>query len=72
MLDIVPSCNLVQYQGNKVMEPWENGKNSKLMNQTWKNDEKPNFVLKIFFVGFTSTSNYTLFQAIIQYNLKEN
>ena len=30
MLDIVPSCNIVQYQG-------------KLINQTWKNDKKPNF-----------------------------
>ena len=30
MLNIVPSCNLVQYQG-------------KLMNQTCKNDKKPNF-----------------------------
>ena len=27
MLDIVPSCNLVQYQGNIMMPPWENGKN---------------------------------------------
>ena len=27
MLDIVPGYNLVQYQGNIIMQPWENGKN---------------------------------------------
>ena len=27
MLDIVPGCNLVQYQGNIIMQPCENGKN---------------------------------------------
>ena len=27
MLDNVPSCNLVQYQGNIMMQPWKNGKN---------------------------------------------
>ena len=27
MLDIFPKCNLVQYQGKLVMQPWENGKN---------------------------------------------
>ena len=53
---IVPSCNLVQYQG-------------KLMKQTWKNDRKPNFgpdfvpfdpnlVPQRFFGGFTSTSRH--------------
>ena len=26
MLHIVPSCNLVQYQGKLIMWPWENGK----------------------------------------------
>ena len=26
MLDIIPSCNLVQYQGKIMMQPWENGK----------------------------------------------
>ena len=48
----------------------------KLMNQTSKNVEKPNFgpdfgpvgpnlgSQRVFFVGFTSTSNYILFQAI--------
>ena len=36
MLDIVPSCNLAQYQGN-------------LMMQTCKNDEKPNFGPQISF-----------------------
>ena len=29
MSGIVPSCNLVQYQG-KLMQPWENGKNPNL------------------------------------------
>ena len=27
MLDIFPSCNIVQYQGNVMMQPWENDKN---------------------------------------------
>ena len=27
MLDIVPSCNPVQYQGKLMMQTWENGKN---------------------------------------------
>ena len=27
MLGVVPSCNLVQYQANIMMQPWENGKN---------------------------------------------
>ena len=27
MLDIIPSCNLVQYHGNIMMIAWENGKN---------------------------------------------
>ena len=53
------------------------------MNQTWKNHKKPNHVSnfrlfgtnlhpQIFFGGFTSISNYALFQAIILCNLKEN
>ena len=27
MLNIVSSCNLVQYQGKLMIQPWENGKN---------------------------------------------
>ena len=27
MLDIIPSCNLVQYQGKLITQSWENGKN---------------------------------------------
>ena len=27
MLDIVPCCNPVQYQGNLIMQTWENDKN---------------------------------------------
>ena len=30
MLDIVPSCNLVQYEGNIMTPPGENGKNPNL------------------------------------------
>ena len=30
MLDIVPSCNPVQYQGKLMMQTWENGKNLNL------------------------------------------
>ena len=55
----------------------------KLMNQTWENGKNPNFGPDFglfgpnlgppnLFVGFTSTSSYTLFQAIILCNLKEN
>ena len=55
----------------------------KQMNQTWKKDKKPNFGPdfglfdlnlgpQTFFAGFTSTSSWTLFQAIILCNLKEN
>ena len=44
-----------------------NGENDK------KPDFKPNFVpRKLFFLSFTSTSSYKLFQAIILGNLKEN
>ena len=55
----------------------------KLINQTCKNGKKPNFGsdfglfwpkfdLKTFFVGFTSSSCYTLLQAITVCNVKEN
>ena len=27
ILDIVPRCNLVEYPGKLIMQPWENGKN---------------------------------------------
>ena len=52
MLDIVQSCNPVEYRKNAMTQTQENGKNSsyhpiqfpgKLMNQTWENGEKPNF-----------------------------
>ena len=78
MLIIVSTCNLVQYQGKLIMGPWENGKNldfgpnlesQKLMILT---RFAPNLVPKIFFVGFTSTRSYTLLQAIIVCNFKEN
>ena len=54
------------------------------MNETWENDKKtlilgfilvrfsPNLVSKIFFVGFISSRYYTLLQAIIICNFKEN
>ena len=55
----------------------------KLMNKTRKNNKKPNLgpdfglfgpylVPKIFFAGFTSSKCYTLLQAIIVCNFKEN
>ena len=55
----------------------------KLMNQTWENDEKPNFGPDFgpfdpnlgpqnFFDGFTSTRCWTLSKAIIVCNFKEN
>ena len=59
MLEIVPSCNLVQYQGKLIMQHWENS-------------EKPNFgSRKIVFVNFISTSRQTLFQANILCNLRK-
>ena len=60
-----PSYYLMQFPG-------------KLMNQTLKNDKKLNFgpflahLTQIFFVGFTSTSSYRLFQAIMPCSLNEN
>ena len=59
MLDIVPSCNPVEYRKNAMMQTQENGKNSsyhpiqfprKLMNQTWENGEKPNFGQNEFYL----------------------
>ena len=41
MLDIVPSCNLVQYYGKLKMQPSENGKN------IWGPPD--------FFMGYTSS-----------------
>ena len=69
-LDIVPSYHPMQFKG-------------KLMKQIGQNDKKPNFRsnfgpfgsnlgLQTFSAGFTSTSSYTLFQAIILCNLKQN
>ena len=58
MLDIVASYNLVQYQGELMMQPWKNGKNP---------NYKPNLEHPppIFLTGVTSTSSLILFQAII-------
>ena len=50
------------------------------MNQTWENGEKPNFRpdfdpnlgFQTFFMGFTPTSSYRMFQAVILGNLKEH
>ena len=39
MLDIVPGYNLVQYQGNIIMQPWENSKNPNF----WPNLESLKF-----------------------------
>ena len=71
MLDIVPSCEPVQYQGKLMMQPWEMNPmqfKGKLMNQTWENDKKPNvgpnfglfvpnFGPQILFQDFTSISS---------------
>ena len=70
MLDVVADYHCMQFQG-------------KLMNQTWENDKKPNFGadfgpfgpnvgLQICFAGLTSSSSYTLFQAIMLCNIKKN
>ena len=63
MLEIVASYHCMQFQ-------------DKLMNQTRKYGKKPSFGadfgLKFFFVGFASTRYYTLLQAIIVCNFKEN
>ena len=50
------------------------------MNQTWKNDKKPNFGPNFgpnlgpqtVLAGFASNGSYKLFQAIVRCNLKEN
>ena len=48
-VDIVPSCDLVQYQGKLMMQPWENAKSPNF---------RPNLGPPIFFfMGFTSTSS---------------
>ena len=48
MLDIVPSCNLVQYQGKLIMQPWENGKNPNF---------RSNLAPEIFTMGFWRKTN---------------
>ena len=64
MLDIVPSCNLVQYQGKLIMQPWENGKNP-----NFKSNLEP--LPSVFLMGVTSNSSSIMFQAIIPCNFQE-
>ena len=54
-MDIVPSCNLVQYQGNIIMQPWENGKNPNFGSNL--NPPPPDPPLQILSVGFIPTSS---------------
>ena len=49
MLDIVPSCNPVQYQRKLMMQIWEKGKKSNF----GLNFGPPNFL----FVSFTATTS---------------
>ena len=66
MLDIAPSCNLVQCPKKPMVQPCENGKNPSFrpnLNQTWENGKKlsfrpdfgpfdPNLVAQNFSGGF--------------------
>ena len=70
MLDIVPSCNLVQYQGKLMMQPWENGKNP---------DFRPNLRLQNFFSWvlpllvvrqYSKLSSYAISRKTNEQNLK--
>ena len=73
MLGIVPSCNLVQYQGKLMTQPWKDGKNCNFEpNLGPKNFSHGFYLYQQFNAGFTSTSSQALLQAIILCNLKEN
>ena len=63
MLDIVPGCNTVQYQGKLMMQTWENGENP---------NYEPTFRPSKFFLASLTSTTKILLQAIIPYNLKEN
>ena len=69
MLDIVPSCNLGQYQGKLMMEPWENGKNPALIS-------KPIWSPGYFFSRVSSRqcsklSSYSISRKTNELNLKK-
>ena len=49
-LDIVPSCNPVQYQGKLMMQTWENGENSNFE----LNFGPLNFFLSVSFISTSS------------------
>ena len=72
MLDIVPSCSLVQYQGNIMMQPRENGKNSNFR----PNLEPPKFfswVLLLLTVKQCSKlSSYAISSKTNKQNLKND
>ena len=62
MLDIVPKCNSVQYQGKLMMQTWENVKNPNF---------RPNFGRqKFFLVSFTSTDKIVPSYHNIQFKRK--
>ena len=70
MLEINPSCNLVQYPEKIVKKTRGNGKQP-----SFSHDFGPfglNLGPKIFFVDFTSTRSQTMLQAIIVRIFKEN
>ena len=74
MLYIVASYYCMQFQGKQMCQTWENGKKPSSRSilaplaQIWT----PKNFIWIFLVGFTSTRCYTLLQAIIVCNFKNN
>ena len=69
-LPIVPNYHPMLFQGKLTNQTWDNGKNPSFgsdFDTFW-----PKFSPKVFFVGFASTRYYTLLQAIILNNIKEN
>ena len=69
-LPIVPNYHPMLFQGKLTNQTWDNGKNPSFgsdFDTFW-----PKFDPKVFFVGFTSARYYTLLQAIILSNIKEN
>ena len=71
MLDIVPSCNLVQYQGKLTMQPCENNKNPNFR----PNLGPPNFFLMVLALlvvqKCSKLSSYAIFRKTNRPNLKK-
>ena len=71
LLDIVPSYHPIQFKGKLIYQTWENGKRKLILGQILANFAQI-WAPQIYFMRFTSTNNYTLFQATILCNFQEN